>query len=239
MINHYLRQVSRAGKGVVVLTSADDEEVSREDARWGGGHGVFTHYLLEGMTGKADRDPQDGVVTLGELFDYVRESVRKDTRDRQHPFISPDSYDRSLPMTVTTDASAQVHYELGRRIGELGALLDDRGRFLSAADAFGEAVRLWRLSDRGFPEASLLRGMALLAAGEVDHAIGPLTEALEGRGALPEALCHRGVAYARQGDHRRAAVDLRAFARRLPRDGRAGWARRYAELPSPCADTPC
>ena len=36
----------------------------------------FTYYLLEGMRGAADKD-KNGIVTVGELFDYVTESVHR------------------------------------------------------------------------------------------------------------------------------------------------------------------
>ena len=99
-VNTYLQAVSASKGGVALLTSAEANEVSFEDARWGGGHGVFTHYLLTGMRGAADRD-HDGVVTVGELFEYVRERVKEATNHRQHPAIGTTQFDRALPMSVT------------------------------------------------------------------------------------------------------------------------------------------
>ena len=40
------------------------------------GHGVFTYYLLEGVKGAADVNG-DGIVTLGELYEYVAQQVRR------------------------------------------------------------------------------------------------------------------------------------------------------------------
>lgn len=74
--------------GRAVLTSSDVNEVSAEDTRWGGGHGVFTWALLEGLKGKADAN-QDRFITAGELFGYVRNSVRIETRFRQNPRALP------------------------------------------------------------------------------------------------------------------------------------------------------
>jgi uncharacterized caspase-like protein len=39
-----------------------------------GRHGLFTYYLLKGLAGEADED-ENGVVHVGELFDYVRTQV--------------------------------------------------------------------------------------------------------------------------------------------------------------------
>lgn len=67
----------------LMMTAANTNEFSLEDARWGG-HGVFTHFLLEGLEGKGDVDA-DGIVTFTELFDYVAGSVRTATDGRQNP----------------------------------------------------------------------------------------------------------------------------------------------------------
>lgn len=87
VVNRYLQEVGTSRGGVALLTSAEANEVSFEDEKWGGGHGVFTHYLLEGMRGAADYKPRNGIVTVGELFEYVRENVQKATGNQQHPCI--------------------------------------------------------------------------------------------------------------------------------------------------------
>lgn len=75
-------------EGNAILTSSDVGESSQEDVRWGGGHGVFTHFLLQGMGGMADSD-SDSVVTVGELFRYVSREVRYETGDSQRPRMQP------------------------------------------------------------------------------------------------------------------------------------------------------
>ncbi len=100
LVNRYLKEVSIARGGIALLTSAEATEVSFEDVRWGGGHGVFTHYLLKGMQGEADLN-QNGFVTIGELFEYVRAKVQEATEGRQHPAIGTNPYDRNLPLAIT------------------------------------------------------------------------------------------------------------------------------------------
>ena len=95
-VNRYLENVSKAKGGVALLTSAEANEVALEDEKWGGGHGVFTYYLLEGMRGNADMDPKDGIVSVGELFEYVRERVQKETMNQQHPSIGTNPFDREF-----------------------------------------------------------------------------------------------------------------------------------------------
>ena len=99
LMNRFLQDISRSKGGVALLTSAEANEVSFEDAKWGGGHGVFTHYLLEGMRGAADRDG-NGLVTIGELFEYVRDNVQKATDYKQHPSIGTNAYDRKMPVAI-------------------------------------------------------------------------------------------------------------------------------------------
>jgi uncharacterized caspase-like protein len=67
----------------LMMTAADTNEFSLEDERWGG-HGVFTHFVLDGLRGASDRDG-NGIVTFTELFDHVSANVRDATRGRQNP----------------------------------------------------------------------------------------------------------------------------------------------------------
>lgn len=67
----------------LMMTAAATNEFSLEDERWGG-HGVFTHFLLEGLRGAGDGNG-DGIVTFTELFEHVSEGVRDATNGRQNP----------------------------------------------------------------------------------------------------------------------------------------------------------
>lgn len=86
----------RDGWGIVSASRAG--EVSMESSLWGGGHGVFTHFLLEGMKGKADLEGnKNGIVTLAETFDFLEEKVKRATRNAQHPDTS-GNFDNNLPL---------------------------------------------------------------------------------------------------------------------------------------------
>jgi hypothetical protein len=84
LINLYLEKMLYQDEGRAIITSSDVNELSRESQRWGQGHGVFTYYLLEGLKGKADSN-EDRLVTVGELFHFVRQKVRLDTQFKQNP----------------------------------------------------------------------------------------------------------------------------------------------------------
>ncbi len=86
--------------GYLIFSASQGSQVSREGMQWGGGHGVFTHYLLKGMEGGADRDG-DWIVALGELTEFVRDSVRTATRYSQIPETSSTVWDPYLPMAIS------------------------------------------------------------------------------------------------------------------------------------------
>lgn len=67
----------------LMMTAADTNEFSLEDERWGG-HGVFTHFLLDGLRGSGDLDG-NGIVTFTEVFQHVSDNVRQATSGRQNP----------------------------------------------------------------------------------------------------------------------------------------------------------
>ena len=67
----------------LMMTAADTNEFSLEDARWGG-HGVFTHFLLEALNGKGDANG-DEVITFTEAYEHVSRSVVGATQGRQNP----------------------------------------------------------------------------------------------------------------------------------------------------------
>jgi hypothetical protein len=98
LINRYFQELERSGKGRAIFTASEAGELSQESQRWGGGHGAFTHFLLEAMRGAADANG-DGVVTLGEAMDYVSEHVRRETRNAQHP-ATAGRFDRNIPLAV-------------------------------------------------------------------------------------------------------------------------------------------
>jgi hypothetical protein len=85
LVNQYLQRYASKGERAVI-TASDISESSLEDAKWGNGHGVFTWFLLQGLQGKADAN-HDGVVTAGELFNYLKQSVPQATDGKQNPRV--------------------------------------------------------------------------------------------------------------------------------------------------------
>jgi hypothetical protein len=85
------------GDGRAVLTASDIGQLARESEAWGGGAGVFTHFLLKGLSGEADAN-RDSSITTGEVFDYVLQEVSRATGEQQTPVALPGSA-RELVLT--------------------------------------------------------------------------------------------------------------------------------------------
>jgi uncharacterized caspase-like protein len=75
-----LQKLSKVADGIAVLTASGADELSQEGKQWGGGHGVFTYFLLKGLYGEADYN-NDKSVTLGELIPYLSGKVRRATKN--------------------------------------------------------------------------------------------------------------------------------------------------------------
>ncbi len=104
----FLDYMNNSSGGFVAFTASEANQLSQEGQEYGGGHGVFTHYFLQGLRGEAD-SPEfggdgDQVVTLGEVMEYTRDRVRRETRNAQIPTISLTSYDRFWPMSAVLSA---------------------------------------------------------------------------------------------------------------------------------------
>ncbi len=82
--------------GTALLMSSKGEEYSFEDNRLKSG--IFSYFLIEGLKGNADED-DNGIVTVSEVFDYVREEVAAFTRGAQSPILM-GNFDKNMPVAI-------------------------------------------------------------------------------------------------------------------------------------------
>jgi CheY-like chemotaxis protein len=76
--NFYQTLAQATGRAIIAACGPNEVAWELPDMR----NGLFTHYLLEGIRGKA---AQDGVVTVNSLFHYVYKHVASHD-NRQHPY---------------------------------------------------------------------------------------------------------------------------------------------------------
>jgi len=91
---------------VFSLTASRDRELSFESADWGGGHGIFTYYVVKAMEGAADSN-RDGIVTADEIADYVRRNVRDATNGAQNPTSERASFDPNMLLAYAATGAAR------------------------------------------------------------------------------------------------------------------------------------
>ncbi len=75
----------------VRITSCAPDQLSNEDEGWGGGRGVFSYYLINGLKGLADYG-HDGAVSVNEIKNYLDTSLSNDKllaekEHKQNPVI--------------------------------------------------------------------------------------------------------------------------------------------------------
>ncbi len=92
----YYEALNNAKAGTALLLSSKGVEYSLEDG--GLRSGVFSHFLIRGLQGLADRNT-DQLVSIQELFDYIHREVRIYTGNLQTPLLSGD-YDPTMPVSL-------------------------------------------------------------------------------------------------------------------------------------------
>ena len=70
------------GEGRVTISASDGKQLSLELEKYE--NGVFTYYLLEGLKGEADVN-KDGIIEVGEIWDYVKYQVTDAARVAGNP----------------------------------------------------------------------------------------------------------------------------------------------------------
>ncbi|MCB9267707.1 MAG: caspase family protein [Lewinellaceae bacterium] len=72
-LNKQLEELNRERERLTIITSSREDQVSWEDVRWR--NGAFTEAIVRGVqTGAADANG-NGIITVKELYNYVRQSV--------------------------------------------------------------------------------------------------------------------------------------------------------------------
>lgn len=81
---------------VIIMMSSKPDETSQENPKMR--QGAFAYYLIKGLKGSADRN-KDNIITLEELFPYVKANVMNFTNNQQTPVIEGNA-SRYMPIGI-------------------------------------------------------------------------------------------------------------------------------------------
>lgn len=93
-INVYYGALDKERGGTAMILSCKEREVSLEDS--GLRQGIFSHYLMKGLKGQADAN-NNNLVTVQELFNYIKNQVGLYTNSVQNPIIE-GNYNPAMPV---------------------------------------------------------------------------------------------------------------------------------------------
>jgi hypothetical protein len=132
----------------IKVLSCQPKELSIEGPQWGGGRGVFSYFLIEGLTGNADTD-NDSAINVKEIGRYLQDKVGAE----------------DLPSVQTPNTS-----------GDLNEILASISKNLKESQQLANSESLKSLEDRvlGSLEASLAETYSLFkGALEADELMEP------------------------------------------------------------------
>ena len=96
VLQRYYEAFEKTEGGMALLMSSKGEEYSLEDG--GLRSGIFSHFMVRGLKGEADRDG-NLIVTIQELFDFVHQHVRMYTGNIQTPTLT-GIFDPLMPVAA-------------------------------------------------------------------------------------------------------------------------------------------
>jgi tetratricopeptide (TPR) repeat protein len=105
-VNSNLQQLGDIQGDLFGLLASRPREVSLEGPEFGGGHGVFSYFVMKGLEGAADAN-KDGVVDADELIKYVSDQVPMATANKQHP-REFGTYDNMMRLSDTKKRGIDV-----------------------------------------------------------------------------------------------------------------------------------
>ena len=162
-----------ASKKVIVMAAATGNQLSSDYDR--AEHGLFTHAVLKGLQGAADQD-KNGVVTVRELFPYVREQVSATAAEEltreQTPVLLPDEQVLGARSTmriamVVPGASDAAQAEAQQELKALRAqkkTLEEQGQQVDLQQEIAEEKRQLAEKQRQIEEKSKKLQAAKLAS---------------------------------------------------------------------------
>jgi WD40 repeat protein len=104
---------------VTVLSASSGNQTSFESRTRGGG--LFTSYLIEGLTGKADTNA-DGTITLEEAFRYAKPKVELESNAKHSTKQSPELRGNNTSFALGENTARTGEVNMSKRLEKLQAL---------------------------------------------------------------------------------------------------------------------
>jgi len=118
--SHTVEELSKRWKNSIRILSAQPDQLSYENEKWGGGRGVFSYYLVKGMSGYADMNG-DMKIFLSELEQYIGMNIAAQTDYTQQPVLDgPNKFSR---VVSRADEEFMARYSNDSAEGELTVVL--------------------------------------------------------------------------------------------------------------------
>lgn len=216
--NAFISNLASSNGGLAVLNATEANQLSAEGPQWGGGHGVFTYYLLQGLGGSADADG-DHIVTMSELMVWTFTQVSAATHNDQIPSIGNQSYDHSLPMSLVLDSLPQPAPQVPSTPCSAGPAAGCPTPAPVISAALADSLARAREAVGIFPNSAQYRGKlgrVLLRAGMIQEAIAAFRDAARLDPQSAEFQFDLGRALSQAGGHTEDAAA--AFDAALARD---------------------
>lgn len=157
--------ISQKKAGEIMMLATGAGQVSLEDASIGNGHGLFTWYLVDGLTGMADAGTTDRRISFSEIQSYVEKNVPslalQRFRRKQEPYFCCTEFSEKVISYVDTSYLRQwldIKKQLERKGGRNA--IENYSFNLHTADTllletynrFNSAIRSNKLTGTGSAE---------------------------------------------------------------------------------------
>lgn len=133
---------------VIKIMSCAKDQYSLEHEDWGGGRGLFSYHLINGLIGLADED-EDELIHIYELSDYLRREVRKVSRqygELQIPIVNGpqevalNTVDKAQLFALNADLAADESQSIGLAPARKGGSEKVDSSFFRLLEQFDSSV---------------------------------------------------------------------------------------------------
>ncbi len=190
--------------------SCEPDQVSLEGKRWGDGRGLFSYYLVKGLSGAAD-DDKDQFVDHYELERYIKDSVRWASQKQQTPVADGRSSFRLAKVkkqasNFQEEVAPQKDSNFLLRLAQFQKAID-KGRLLFPEE--GSAYAIYQSTGNEGPAATVKTLMKTsLSAALQDEAQRALSDYIESPGReLAKRWANQGI-YSYYPKYLRKAAEL-------------------------------